>query len=96
MTTKELRAVFARLMDHVESLGYTEVNFSHDYYWDFSSQERYAVESSPERPEPVVGQLGDDLEMLQQVLLGSKREPLSYDLVYLAAVLRAIGEELVA
>jgi hypothetical protein len=89
----ELRKVTDRLYDHLAENGISTVSLGHDYYWSVSMESRYNPYVQP--TELTLGQLTDDVHELRRILSGDQ-EPLAYALVWLAAVLRAIGEEVIA
>lgn len=89
----ELRAVADRLFAHLLESGRDVVSVPHDYYWSIPKETRYDPYSQPS--ELTLGQLSDDLAELKRIENG-EAEPLSYALVWLAAVIRAIGEEAVS
>jgi hypothetical protein len=81
------------LFAHLLESGHEFVPLPHDYYWSIPKEALYNPYSQPS--ELTLGQLSDDLEELKRIDNG-KAEPLSFALVWLAAVIRAIGEETVA
>jgi hypothetical protein len=83
-----LREVSDQLFRHLEVLGVAEVEISDDYYWDVPDPERYQPYRNPN--ELVIGQLTEDWDALQALHAGT--EPIAYDLVRLAALLRRVGE----
>ena len=89
----DLRALCDSLLSRLAEQGIEQVEIKADYYWDIPEVERYDVYRAP--VEHVVGQLTDDWAELRKVLDGTG-EPISYKLVWLAAVLRAVGEIVVA
>jgi hypothetical protein len=88
----KLRKLTDRLLTHIEQLGHQSVDISHDYYWDIDPPARYDFTKEP--GEPTVGQLYDDWADLEKILQND-REPIAYALVWLSAVLRAVGEEVI-
>jgi hypothetical protein len=93
VTLPELRAITQRLFDHLEAQGTKVVELPADYYWDISKAGRYDPYQRPS--ELNLGQLTDDWRELTMILEGDK-EPIAYALVWLAAILRAVGEEVVS
>ena len=85
----ELKAIFLREIEHLEELGYEKLEIPVDYYWNIPHEVRYDPYQEPKQLN--LGQLSEDWEWLKQTLDG-KREPLTYDLVWLSTILRAIGE----
>jgi hypothetical protein len=87
----DLRTVATRLFDHLDSLGERTVDLDQDYYWVIPDSQLYDPTQTP--TEFVLGQLTDDWHELSKVLEG--KEPISYALVWLGAIMRAIGEEII-
>lgn len=85
----ELRIVANKLLDHLEATGHAEVGVDVDFYWEISSKQRYEpyVEPGPLS----MGQLSDDWTELKRIAEGQAL-PVSYALVWLASILRRIGE----
>ncbi len=84
----DVRKVVGLLLSHLEETEGDLVNVEQDFYWHVPTDGRYDSYSPPSLS---VGQLSDDIEQLRGLLDGSK-EPLGSDLMWLAQVLRAIGE----
>lgn len=89
MRLADLREITAKLFDHLESRGVQLVDFDSDYYWAISRQGRIDMTNQPH--DFTIGQLSDDLRELENIHRGD-REILSYHLVWLASVLRELGE----
>jgi hypothetical protein len=89
ITTAALRAIAEKLLSHVESTGYSAIDIQDDYYWDVRADQRYDPYRKP--GELVLGQLCDNWTELQR-LLNDEKPLLNYDLVWLAAILRRVGE----
>jgi hypothetical protein len=89
ISLSELKAVILKEIDHLEKLGYAQVEYPVEYYWNIPQEVRYDPYQEPKRF--TLGQLSDNWEGLKQVLEG-EREPVVYDLVWLSTILRAIGE----
>jgi len=86
----DLRKATERLLTHLEETGRDEVSLSLDYYWDIPRELRY---DNYEQPSDLsLRQLTDDWVELQKILDG-KNAPSVYALVWLASLLRAVGEE---
>ncbi|MBK9262153.1 MAG: hypothetical protein IPM54_20410 [Polyangiaceae bacterium] len=90
VTTEELRAAALALLEHLDKTGQKEFEIEEDYYWFVSQEEVYNPYQSPK--ELTLGQLSHDLEEMQ-ALAHHKREPLGYAMVWLAAVMRRVGEK---
>lgn len=89
----ELRQVAIKLLDHLEQQGVRQVEIVHDHYWEVPREARYDLYEKPTQLD--VGQLSEDLQNLRS--LDDASEPLvSYGLVWLAQLLREIGEQQVA
>lgn len=86
----ELRSIVAVLLDSAEECG-KQIDVSADYYWDVPKESRYDTYDPP--PELTIGQLSDDWNELQRIRRG-QTPAIPYALVWLAAVIRRIGEEL--
>lgn len=86
---RSLDPISAQLFSQLEQreLGWVEIPF--DYYWDISKDERYEPYEKPKHFD--LGQLSDDWGELQKISQG-ENEPITYALVWLSSILRAIGE----
>lgn len=85
----ELRSIANALFSHLENDGAKSLTLSVDYYWDVPEDTRY---DSYEKPrELTLGQLTDDMTELTRMLNG-ERPMVAYGLVWLAAILRRVGE----
>ena len=80
--------IFERLKDE----GYDEIEISHDFYWDIPKDELYQPYNEPAPENFTLGLISDDLIELGRIANHS-RDLIPYHLVWLAAVLRAIGHE---
>ena len=89
LSTDELRRLTLMLLAHVEADSSQAVEVEDDFYWDVPAEARYDAYVEPKTH--TVGQLSDDWGELQRILNG-ERPPVGYALVWLAAVLRRIGE----
>ena len=89
---KQLLQVSKKLFAHLESFGIKSVQLPVDYYWEIPKEKRYTVSQEPSAF--TIGQLQSDWAELQKVLNGDS-DPLAYHFVWLAALLRAAGEEIV-
>ncbi|MGE0610476.1 MAG: hypothetical protein AB7O62_25530 [Pirellulales bacterium] len=88
----ELRMLTNMLLDNLEKSGHSTIALPHDYYWSVPKQLEYDPYKEP--TSLTLGQLSDDLIELESVARGEK-EPVAYALVWLASILRAIGQDLV-
>ena len=84
----DLTQAFDLLVSHLRSEGVNFVEISDDYYWDVADEELYNPLKGPTDLD--LGQLTHDWERLSDILVG-KSPPVGYGLVWLAAILRAIG-----
>ena len=87
--TSQLRVAANGLLDYIESKGVDEVVIRDDFYWFVSAEERYKPYSEPENL--TLGQLEDDWEEVQAIV-DKQKEPVGYALVWLATILRRVGE----
>lgn len=85
----KLRALLLLEIDHLEEMGYEEIEILDDYYWNIPQDVRYDPCQKPQNLD--LGQLTDDWQELLKVYRGN-REPLAFDLVWISTILRAIGE----
>lgn len=92
INSEQLLQVCEKLFAHLKELDIQVIELPVDYYWEIPREKRYAV--SPEPSAFTIGQLQSDCTELQKVLNG-EHEPLAYHFVWLAALLRAAGEEIV-
>jgi hypothetical protein len=87
----DLRAVSEKLILHLEEQGIGSLEIPVDYYWNISKEQIYDPYREPSHLD--MGQLTDDWNELQK-LIKSNNEPLVYYFVWLAAILRAVGEHI--
>ncbi|MBW1596860.1 hypothetical protein [Streptomyces sp. JJ38] len=88
----QLRHAFELALEHIESSAGSTVELGHDYFWSIPVDELYQV---PDEPATMtIGQLSESWQHLEHLLAEPDRA-LGYDLVWLADVLRAIGQEVV-
>jgi hypothetical protein len=92
VSTEELRLAALMLLRHLEESGQKEFEIAEDFYWDVPADKRYGPYEEPK--EHTMGQLSDDWSEISQMITGN-REPVAYGLVWLAAVLRRVGEKAV-
>jgi len=89
LTTEQLKRAADLLLSHLESSGVTEVEIAEDFYWDVPAAKRYDQYDEPK--EHTVGQLSDDMMEVKRMVDGDA-PPVGYGLVWLAAILRRVGE----
>src|SRR6476659_5202373 len=88
----ELQQITETLLTHLRSSNLDSVELGVDFYWNMPKAAKYDPYYEP--TSLTVGQLSDDWAELQRILSG-EREPLAHHLVWLAAILRAVGEKVV-
>ncbi len=86
----DLRKITNLLLTRLEEEGHTSVEISQDYYWDIAKEKRFNPYEEPK--ELTLGQLTDDWNEINNILK-KQNPPISYALVWVAAILRVIGEE---
>jgi len=89
VTVAELRIIAELLFAHLESKDMRSITFSEDYYWDVPAAIRYDQYQEPMKH--TIAQISDDLAELSRMTDGS-RPLVAYGLVWLAALLRRVGE----
>jgi len=87
--TKELRRIFNVLLDHLESAGQDSFDPPWDFYWEVAKDDLYNPYSEPGQLS--LGQLADDWGELVKIV-NQDMPPVGYALVWLSAILRAVGE----
>jgi hypothetical protein len=90
VTTKELREATLLLLKHLDDTGQTEFEIDEDCYWSVPQDGLYDPYNTPNNL--TLGQLSHDWEEVRSLVQG-KREPLAYVMVWLAAVMRRVGEK---
>jgi hypothetical protein len=90
VSTDELRRATLLLLRHLDDTGQSEVEIDDDFYWNVPEEQRYDAYEKPE--ELTVGQLSDDWAEIQAILDG-KRKPVGRAVVWLAAIMRRVGEK---
>lgn len=88
----ELKLVADKLFAHLLQMGHVTVSISHDYYWAVPKETRHDPYTQP--VDLTLGQLSDDILELKRIGNGTA-DPHSFALVWLASVIREIGEETV-
>ena len=89
VTTREIMAVAAILCQHLDSCGYSEVEIEKTLYWSIPKEYEYDVYSEPKGH--TVGDLRDDWDELRR-MAAEPDDAVGYGMVWLASVLRAIGQ----
>jgi hypothetical protein len=85
-----LRAVVELVLAHLAETEGDAVGLERDHFWSIPAEKIYDVYKEPDGL--TIGQLSESWQHLEQVLDG-KSDALNYHLVWLADVLRAIGQE---
>jgi hypothetical protein len=89
VSVNRLRAISDALFAHLERNGIKSVTITDDFYWDVPEDSRYSHYQEPTRH--MVGQLSDDMNELNRMAEGTS-PTVAYGFVWLAAVLRRLGE----
>jgi hypothetical protein len=87
----DLQEIFTLLVQNIKEKGIKTINLEVDYYWNIPQPQIYDPYQKP--LELDLGQLSDDWNELRKILT-TQKEPLGYHLVWLAAILRAVGENI--
>ncbi|MFE9566304.1 hypothetical protein ACFYM0_34950 [Streptomyces sp. NPDC006487] len=86
----QLRAAFELALQHIEASAGSAVALEHDYFWSVPGDELYDV---PNEPKTItIGQLSESWKHLEDLLADPNRA-VGHHLVWLADVLRAIGQD---
>lgn len=91
LAVETLRQVVNRALDHVRDVKSDQVELEKDYFWSIPTEELYDVYSRPENL--TVGQVTESWENLRSLLARGDAVP-GYALVWIADVLRALGNQL--
>ncbi|MFD7874148.1 hypothetical protein ACFV5G_08480 [Streptomyces sp. NPDC059766] len=85
----QLRHAFELALQHIEASAGNTVALEHEYFWSVPGDELYDV---PNEPRTItIGQLSESWRHLEDLLADPNRA-LGHHLVWLADVLRAIGQ----
>jgi hypothetical protein len=90
VSVDQLRRAADALFSHLEANGVKSIEITEEYYWDVPAPVRYDRYDEPTKH--TIGQLSDDLAELQHLLNGT-RPMVGGGLVWLAALLRRVGEK---
>lgn len=86
----ELRNAFELVLAHVEAMATAQsITLDQDVFWSIPAEELYDVYNTPS--DLTIGQLSESWQHLRD-LLADENRVLGYHLVWLADVLRAIGQ----
>ncbi|MFO0961200.1 MAG: hypothetical protein U0800_27785 [Isosphaeraceae bacterium] len=89
ISTEELIKATEALLVHLRAGGREALEIPHDFYWFVPTDQRYDAYKEPAGL--TVGQLSDDWAELRKLAIG-EAEPVNYAFVWLASILRALGE----
>ena len=89
VSVHQLRAISDALFAHLERNGIKSVTITDDFYWDVPEDIRYDHYQEPAKH--MIGQLSDNISELNRMVDGTSPIVL-YGFVWLAAVLRRLGE----
>jgi len=87
-----LRTATDKLLLRMLEMGISKVELDADYYWHIPSELLYDNYDEPKSF--TMGQLSEDLTFVQEVADGT-RPPVSYALVWVASLLKFVGEKVV-
>ena len=87
---KDLKNASDKLFEQLLESGLHDLTLTHDYYWEIPKQSRIDPYTTP--TEFTMGQLSFDIAEMKRLIDGTA-EPIPYALVWLAAILREIGEK---
>lgn len=89
---REFKEVIDKIFSHImEVRGIESINLGENFYWSLSEDQSYDMSKSPE--DLGVGSLDDDWEFISKVL-NRDAQPVAYQLVEAAQLLKRIGEVL--
>ncbi|MFB7867579.1 hypothetical protein [Streptomyces sp. NPDC056069] len=86
----QLRTAFELALQHIEASAGSAVGLEHDYFWSVPGDELYDVLNEPKTI--TIGQLSESWQHLEDLLADPNRA-VGHHLVWLADVLRAIGQD---
>jgi hypothetical protein len=89
---KTLENATKYIFQHIKDKGIKSVEIKEDFYWNISSEEKYNPYHEPTDLD--LGQLSDDWLEIKKIALREK-QPISYSLVWLAAIYKIMGEKIV-
>ena len=92
VSVDQLRRAFEILLANVSKDVGTDLPVSRDYFWSIPAPQRYDAYTEP--VELTIGQVSESWANLQ-AMLEDESQALGYGLVWLADVLRALGDEAV-
>lgn len=86
----QLRRAFELVLRHIEASAGSTVILGHDYFWSVPGDELYDVHNEPTAI--TIGQLSESWQHLEGLLADEDRA-VGHHLVWLADVIRAIGQD---
>jgi len=89
VTVEHLQRVAAILLRHLEEVSGPEIAFDKDLYWSIPPEQRFNPCAQPS--EFTIGQLSECIDELTRIE-GNPEQAVSYGLVWLGEVIKAIGE----
>ena len=90
--TQTLRLACERIIDHLEKTENAKIMLDEDFYWNIPEDTIYNMSGQPTNLD--IGQLSDDWKEVQAIV-HQEKDPVSFALVWLGAIMRAIGEKVV-
>jgi hypothetical protein len=84
-----LRAMIDAVFDHLVAAHGPTIRLPNDYYWHVGHDEQYDMTRQPAAD--LIGQISEDWRFLESMVADGDHM-LSYGLVWIASVMRAIGE----
>lgn len=85
-----LRAAINKTLDEVEQLHGNTVTIDEDLYWFIPEERLHDIGDGTPPTDHTLGSLHDDWSEIEAVARGEK-DPITYDLVWAAALLRAVA-----
>lgn len=89
---EELQLIFDKILIHLKKNGIKEFDPKKDMYWYIPKEVCYNPYKTPAKKDLSIGQVSDDISELKNIING-KNEPTLYHLIWLASVLRALGDQ---
>lgn len=90
ISIRQFREIGDKILNQLEHDGVDSVDIDVDFYWDVPVVDRYDPHKTPSSLD--LGQISDDINELMRISQG-EAVAVRYALVWLAAVLRRIGEQ---
>lgn len=79
------------IFDYIKDKGIKSIKIEEDFYWNIDSKEKYDPYNEPKNLD--LGQLSDNWLEIKKIAFQEK-QPISYSLVWLAALYKIIGEKI--